>query len=279
MQSTVIAVSIALVGLAIGSFICVIIDRLPVPLDEPGPTGDEWDTRPWSEVLGGTSRCSTCGAGVRPRDNIPVIGWLLLRGRCRDCSAPIPSFHPIVELLVPALALLAYWELGWTWQLLSVLWLIPVGVAMTVIDLRTMIVPTRLVWPSFFGAVVCSGVVALSTGRPLTLMSGVIGVLVMAGPLFTLWYVLPSHLGFGDVRLTVFLGWTVGFTASLVDERLAAAAFLAVIAMLLGSIGGIMFGIAIKIGFGRPFPFGPTLIGGAYVALVLAEPILRPLIG
>ena len=66
----------ALGFLAIGSFICVIIDRLPVYSEEPNSYGEHWDTRPWGEVLGGNSRCSSCGTPVRPYDNIPIVSWL-----------------------------------------------------------------------------------------------------------------------------------------------------------------------------------------------------------
>ena len=72
-----------LIAFVIGSFTNVIIDRLPLELDEPNEFGELYDTRPWAEVLGGRSRCSSCGEPVRPSDNIPVVSWILLRGRCR----------------------------------------------------------------------------------------------------------------------------------------------------------------------------------------------------
>jgi len=90
---------------AIGSFTCVIIDRLPLKLDEPNEYGELWDTRPWRDVLGGHSRCSSCGIPVRAIDNVPVLSWLILRGRCRACRAPISPRYPIVELAAGALAL------------------------------------------------------------------------------------------------------------------------------------------------------------------------------
>jgi leader peptidase (prepilin peptidase)/N-methyltransferase len=271
-------VIVVLFGLAVGSFLCVIIDRLPVKLDEPNAVGDLYDTRPWNEVLGGTSRCSTCGEGVRPRDNIPVLGWLLLRGRCRECGAHIPAFHPIVELLVPALAVVVYWRLEGTWLLLPALWLVVMGVAIGTIDTRTMIVPTRLVWPAFFGAVATSVVAALAEGEPRWLVSAVIGVLVVAGPLFLLWYVLPTHLGFGDVRLATFLGFTVGFAAAAAtgDPRLTLPMMLGLIMMTLAAVIGIVVGLVMRAGFGQPFPFGPALIAAAIFCVAWAEPIMRP---
>ena len=155
-------------GLAVGSFTCVVIDRLPMPLEEPNEFGEEWDTRPWRDVVGGTSRCSSCGEPVRPRDEVPVLSWLVLRGRCRDCGERIPAYHPWVELSVPVLWALLVWAVGWGWAVVPALVLVPVGVAVSAIDLRTLMVPTRLVWPGL-GLVVAASVLAAAftgeTGR------------------------------------------------------------------------------------------------------------------
>ena len=126
----------AVAFLLLGSFTCVVIDRLPLALDEPNQYGELWDSRPWPEVFGGRSRCSSCGEQVRPIDNVPILSWLVLRGRCRNCDERIPGFHPLVELAFPLLYVAAVWVLGASWTLLPALWLIPVGLAVAVIDLR-----------------------------------------------------------------------------------------------------------------------------------------------
>jgi leader peptidase (prepilin peptidase)/N-methyltransferase len=261
--------------LAIGSFTCVIIDRLPVLLDEPNEYGEVWDTRPWREVLGGHSRCSDCGAPVRARDNIPVLSWLVLRGRCRDCGERIGAFHPVVELLCPALFLLIGWSTGWSWLLLPVLWLVPVGLAVAVIDLRSLIVPTRIVWPAFAVTVALSLVAAAIAGEWSLLLSAVVGVATLAGPLFLIWFALPASMGFGDVRLAVLLGWTLGFYAG---TRPIAAVFLVVCCFVLASVIGLVVGIVALGARGRKaqVPFGPALIAGALFCIVMAEPILEP---
>lgn len=271
-----VTIAVALVGLAVGSFVCVIIDRLPIERDEPAKTGEVWTTRPWREVVGGTSRCSSCGAGVRPYDNIPVLGWLMLRGRCRDCSERIPGFHPLVELVVPALAVLMYWRIGETWPLLPALWMVPLSVALAVVDLRTMIVPTRLVWPAFFGAVITSVVAALAASEPGWLVSALFGVLVAAGPLFVIWFIMPSGMGFGDVRLAVFLGWNVGFAAGVVDTRILVAVMATVLLMTVGAFGGILLAGILRVGFGIQLPFGPSLVLAALAMVAFAQPILEP---
>jgi leader peptidase (prepilin peptidase) / N-methyltransferase len=263
-----------LIGLAVGSFTCVVIDRLPYERDEPDEYGDTWGTRPWREVVSGTSRCSSCGAGVRPRDNIPVLGWLLLRGRCRDCGERIPAFHPVVELLVPAGFLSSVWAVGWDWRLLPVLWLVPVGVAVSVIDLRTLIVPTRIVWPALGVSVVLSAAaVAARGGEWSWLLTAGVGALALSGPLFLIWFINPRGMGFGDVRLSVLLGWTVGFYAG---SRPAAGAIGALLALALASVVGVVMGVVVLGARGRKaqVPFGPSLVIGAFTCALLAEPLL-----
>lgn len=278
MSATAVAVVVlgALVFLAIGSFTCVIIDRLPVHSEEPNQYGEHWDTRPWGEVLGGHSRCSDCGAPVRPWQNIPVVSWLVLRGRCASCGARIPGFHPVVELLCPLLFLGAVWSIGLDdWRLLVALWLIPVGVAVSAIDLRTMIVPTRIVWPALAVAVALSVVASAAAGEWAWLLSALVGLLVLAGPLFVLWFLMPAGMGFGDVRLSVLLGWSVGFFAG---AQPGAAAILLLICLSLAAFAGLVIGLVALGARGRKakVPFGPSLVIAAYLCIALAPEILEP---
>ncbi len=274
-EETVLLVAGALLFLAIGSFVCVIIDRLPLGLDEPNEYGELWDTRPWREVLGGHSRCSDCGEPVRARDNIPLVSWLLLRGRCRGCGARIPAFHPLVELASPLLFLAMVWAIGWHPTLLPVLWLIPVGLAVAVIDLRTLIVPTRIVWPAFFVAVVLGVAVAGLEGQWDWLLTALVSLLAFAGPLFILWFALPRAMGFGDVRLATLLGWTMGLYAG---SRPIAGLYLAFICLAVSSAIGLVVGVVALGARGRKaqVPFGPALVAGTFVCIALAPEILEP---
>lgn len=263
-----------LIFMAIGSFTCVIIDRLPRQLDEPNKYGDLVDTNSWKYVFGGTSRCSSCGAAVRPRDNIPVLGWLLLRGKCRDCGERIPGYHPLVELATPLLFLATMAVFGWDdLRVIVLLAMIPVGIAVTVIDFKHFIVPTRLVWPSLILAIVISIVVTAVEGEWMWLASAAIGLAVFAGPLFLIWFVIPKGMGFGDVRLATLLGWVVGFFAG---AELMAPVILVIGALLLGSVFGILLGVVALGARGRKakVPFGPSLIFGSFVIILLAETIL-----
>ena len=277
MSSTEIVLLVfgALFFLALGSFCCVIIDRLPLALDEPNEYGELWDTRPWRQVFGGNSRCSDCGEPVHFYDNIPVLSWLSLRGKCRGCGERIPAFHPIVELVCPALFLLTIWSIGWGWQLLPVLWLIPVGVTISAIDLRTLMVPTRIVWPAFAVSVVLTLLAAGLLGNWVLLLTALVGLVTLAGPLFLIWFALPAAMGFGDVRLAVLLGWTLGFYAG--SEPLAGL-FLALVCLVVSSVVGLVVGIVALGARGRKakVPFGPAFFVGAMFCILMAGPILEP---
>ncbi len=263
-----------LLAAAVGSFTCVVIDRMPYQLDEPDEYGDSWGTRSWREVAGGRSRCDSCDADVRSTDNIPVLSYLLLRGRCRECSDRIPAFHLLVELLVPLLVALAFWRFGWSWALLPVALLVPPAVALAVIDLRTFIVPTRIIWPTFFVEVGVCVLAAGLLGRWDLLVGCAVGLAVFAGPLFAIWFIHPRGMGFGDVRLSVLVGWTVGFYA---DGSPLAAGILVAIALFMAAVLGVVIGIGALGARGRKaqVPFGPSIVLGGYVVIVLAAPILE----
>ena len=158
---------------------------------------------------------------------------------------------------------------------MKVLWLIPVGLAITVIDLRTLIVPTRLVWPSLGVAVALSVVVAGIEGEWRWLLSATVCLLAFAGPLFLLWFVVPRGMGFGDVRLATLLGWTMGFYAG---TQLIAGVFLALTALVLAALVGIVYGVVALGARGRKaqVPFGPALITAAFFCIALAPEILEP---
>ncbi len=262
-----------LVALAVGSFLCVVIERLPVELDEPNDYGDSYDTRPWAEVLGGSSRCSSCGEPIRASDKIPVLSWFLLRGKCRGCGDRIPGFHPVAEFLVPLLFLSAAGVVGMDWRILPLLGLIPAGVAVSAIDIRTLIVPTRIVWPTLGLVVVLSVLSAAIDGQWMWLRTALVCLASLAGPLFILWFLMPRGMGFGDVRLAVLLGWTVGFYGGVEP---VAGVILALFVLFGASVLGIIVGVVALGARGRKakVPWGPSLFAASLVAIALAEPLL-----
>ena len=263
-------------ALAFASFSNVVVDRLPIALEKPNEFGEIYGTRPWAEVLGGTSRCSTCAAPVQAIDNIPVISYLLLRGRCRSCKERIPVFHLLIECLVPALVGLVVWHLGFGTRSAHILWLILAGVALATIDMRTMIVPTVLVWPSALVSAVIIGSTALVEGSTRILFGALLGVVGLGGILVVLWLIHPRGMGFGDVRLSVMLGLHLGAAAAMTEVALSGAALLGVLSLTVAALLAIVGGVIYKVGFGQNLPFAPALVASAITCSTLASPILSP---
>lgn len=273
-METALVLSLGALGfLALGSFTNVVIDRLPLALEEPNRFGETWDTRPWPEVFGGRSRCSDCGTEVRPIHNVPVLSYLALRGRCNECGERIPGFHLWVELAAGVLFVWAVVAIGWSWLLLPPLVVLLPGLAIAVIDLRTLMVPTRLVWPSFAALAVACVVSAAAVGEWGRLVNALIGLAVLAGPMFAIWFAYPRGMGFGDVRLAVLLGPLVGFASG---TELLGAVMLALVAMAASALLGLVIGVGALGARGRKakVPFGPSMILGAWICALYAEQIL-----
>lgn len=270
-QLWIIGVAAVLFGAAVGSFACVIIERLPVLLDEPHESGDLYDTRPWGEVLGGNSRCTSCAAPIRWFHKVPVFSWIALRGKCSTCGDHIPGFHPIVEFLVPAVGAAVVWSWGWDWRIVPLLWLVPIGIIVSAIDLRTFIVPTRVVWPAFFASVAMSVGVAAIEGEWGWLWGAMLGLLMVAGPLFVLFMLLPGGMGFGDVRLATLLGWTVGFTVY--TGSWSSVAFYAAFLLAASAVVGIVMGVGGMMTMGRKakVPFAPALLISGLSLMIFAQ--------
>lgn len=274
-QSTVLAIAGILAGFAVGSFLCVVIERMPFPLDEPDEFGDLYGMRPWREVLGGSSRCDGCDSGIKAYDMVPVLSWIVLRGRCRNCTARIPGIHPVVELAVPVLGAGVVLAMGWGWRTIPALWLVPVGIAGAVIDLRVLMVPTKIVWPAFAVTLLLSGLAALVESEPRWLLGGLIGIAGLAGPLALIWFAVPGGMGFGDVRLAVLLGWTVGFCG--IRGSWSTVLFLVAGTLALSAVVGIVMGIGALIREGRraKVPFGPSMVIATLIAVAFSQEILK----
>lgn len=275
-----LAVCIGVILVPFASFANVVIDRMPVELDEPNEYGETWDTRPWVEVAGGRSRCSECGAPVRPVDNIPIVSYLVLRGRCRACGHAYGAFHLWVELGVPLVGGAMSWVIvdrfGPTWLLVPFLFLVPVGAVVAAIDLRTLIVPTAVVWPATALSALLLVVTTIAIGEPAWLLGALLGVAALAGPLFLIWFVVPTGMGFGDVRLTVLLGMNVGFAAVSAGYSVGAGALLGVLCLCLSALIGILMAIPFLGAGRRKVPFGPALVVGALVCVTWAGPLVEP---
>jgi leader peptidase (prepilin peptidase)/N-methyltransferase len=243
----------ALVGLAVGSFLNVVIYRVP---------------RRRSIVRPG-SACPSCGMTLRARDNIPLVSWLVLGGRCRGCRASIPVRYPLVELLTAGLFAGIGLRFGVTWTAATEAALAAGLVALAFIDLDHLLLPKRVVYPTL--AAVALGIVAsaASAGQWHRVAVAVACGGVAWAMFFIVNFVSPRALGFGDVRLALVIGLALGWLG--VDYTILA--FL--LASLLGTVVGVALIAAGRIGRRTPIPFGVFLAAGALLAVVAGQPVVH----
>lgn len=238
-MSFVIAAA-ALGGLMLGSFLNVVAYRLPrgESLVSPG------------------SHCTSCEVAIRPYDNLPVVSWLVLRGRCRDCGDAISGRYALTEALTAALfAAVVAVHYGDHPQVLLGLVLVAFLVPLTLIDLDTLTLPDRLTAPAAVAGLVLG--TALDPGGEVERL---IAAAAAGAFFFVAWYLKPGGMGFGDVKLVAVLGLFLG-------RGVAVAVFAALIAgVLVGLV--VMRRVGVAQGRKTKVPFGPFLALGGVVAVL-----------
>ena len=245
------AVLCGLLGLLIGSFLNVVVWRVP--------RGES--------VVSPPSACPGCGHAIRPRDNVPVVSWLVLRGRCRDCGATISARYPLVELATGALFALTAWRVGPTWALPAYLYLAAIAVALTLIDIDVRRLPNSIVLPSYVVAALLLLLPAAATGDWQAYLRALLGAAVLFAGYFALAFAYPAGMGFGDVKLAGVLGLYLGWLGW---GELAVGAFLG---FLLGGVWGVALLLARRAGRKSAIPFGPFMLGGALLAVFVGEAV------
>lgn len=233
-------------GLIVGSFLNVLIYRLP--------RGESLATP--------ASHCPGCGTPIKPYDNVPVLGWLMLRGRCRSCGEAISPRYPAVEALTAALAvavvLTKHSAIDIALGLLLVVVLIPVAL----IDLEKRIIPNKILLPAAVAALVAGAVIAPGKVPEQLIAAGAAGGFFL---LFALAY--PKGMGMGDVKLAAVLGLYLGRSVA--------------VALIAGVFAGVVIGAAVLARLGvqqgrkTAVPFGPFLALGAIVALFAGPAIVH----
>src|SRR6476660_5147738 len=208
-------------------------------------------------VVAPRSRCPRCGAEIRKRDNRPVLGWLLLRGRCRNCGERISARYPLLELSTAVLMSASFFVYESVWVACGVSALLALMPVISVIDLEHRIIPNKIVYPALIAFPIYL-IVANRFGAPVDLVRMVIGFLAYGGVLFIV-ALVSRGMGMGDVKLAGLIGLVLG-ALSLGQVGVAAGA-----AIVLGALGAV---VALARGAGRKgaIPFGPFLAAGAVVA-------------
>jgi leader peptidase (prepilin peptidase)/N-methyltransferase len=247
--TTYVAVVCGVFGLVIGSFLNVVVWRVP--------RGES--------VVQPPSHCPRCNTRLAARDNIPVLSWLILRGRCRTCHEPISVRYPLVELATGVLWAGLAVRFGWHAVLPAFLYLGAVGIALALIDLDHHRLPDVLTLPSYPVGIVLLGVAAVAEDGHTPFVRALLGMVVLFAFYALLWLVYPAGMGLGDVKLSgvlgLYLGW-IGWGALLTG---------AFSAFVLGGLVGI--GVILFAGGGRKtkVPFGPFMLLGALVGILWGQ--------
>jgi leader peptidase (prepilin peptidase)/N-methyltransferase len=231
-----IVLTAGLLGLVAGSFLNVVIHRVPLR----------------QSVVWPASRCPGCGEPIEPRDNVPLLSYVILRGRCRNCKARISARYPLVEALTGILFAGAAYEFGLSLELLSALALILTLVALAGIDLEHRLLPNVIVGPA---ALVGFALSVLQS--PERWWIYLVSALAVSGGLIALALAYPGGMGMGDVKMGGMLGAFLGPYAAL-------AVFLGA---LCGAITGGVLMVAGKIRRRHALPFGVFMAVGGIVAL------------
>ena len=231
-----IVLAAGLLGLVVGSFLNVVIHRVPLR----------------QSVVWPASHCPVCDEPIRPLDNVPVLSYLLLRGRCRACKARISARYPLVEALTGALFAAAAYTFGLDLRLLSALVLISVLIALAGIDLEHQLLPNVIVGPA---AVI--GLALSILENPESWWVYLLSALAVAGGLFALAIAYPGGMGMGDVKMGGMLGAFLGPYAAL-------AVFLGA---FVGAITGGLLMATGKIQRRHALPFGVFMALGGILAL------------
>jgi len=234
-----------LFGLAVGSFLNVVIYR--VPRNE--------------SIVSPRSKCPACDAPIKGRDNIPVVSWLLLKGRCRNCQSPISPRYIYVELAGGGLFAGAAARLGFRWDLPAVLVLLAGLLALACIDFEHLLLPKKVVYLTLALVGVLLILAAAETGEWHNLLVAGISSVAWFVVFFLMNLASPRILGFGDVRLALVLGLGLGWFG----WRYVVLGFFA--ANLIGAIIGITLIALNKIRRDQPIPYGVFLAVGTAFAI------------
>ncbi|MCU1544725.1 MAG: prepilin peptidase [Microbacteriaceae bacterium] len=265
-----IPLAAGLFGALIGSFLNVVVHRVPLGRSLSSPP----------------SACPRCGHRIQAWDNIPVVSWVLLGGRCRGCRTAISLRYPLVELGTAAFFAVVAWQRypsgaydgasgdGWSSAatasgvvLIAFLYLAAVSVALALIDLDTHRLPDRIVLPAYVVGGVLLTTAAAVVGDYPALVRGAIGLAVLWFAYFAMAWLYPGGMGFGDVKLAGVLGLYLGWLGW---EQVMFGAFAA---FLLGGMFAIVLLATRRADRTSGIPFGPWMLAGAWAGIFFGEQV------
>jgi leader peptidase (prepilin peptidase) / N-methyltransferase len=251
-------VAACFLGFVFGSFATVVVHRIPRN----------------ESVVGGRSRCPTCGRTITAVENIPVVSYLIQRGRCRGCGTRILARYPLIETATALLFALAAMKFGGGIEAVVFAAFFWVLVVLTAIDLQYRLLPNRIVYPAFALGWTGLALAAVTDHDLSSLRNAATGALVFGGFFFLVAFIYPAGMGGGDVKLAFVLGTFLGYLGGL---------GVVVVGMFLSFVlGGVVGVVAMMVsGAGRKtkIPFGPFLALGSTVAVFLGPQIVDFYVG
>ncbi|MFM1989178.1 MAG: hypothetical protein RJA99_2135 [Pseudomonadota bacterium] len=259
-----------LFGLLVGSFLNVVIHRLPKMMEADWQAqaaemrGETVADRPRYNLVVPRSACPHCGTPIAAWQNVPVLSWLLLRGRCANCGTAIPMRYPLVEALTGVLAGCAVAAYGATAAGLGAMLLVFFLVALAFIDLDTQLLPDDLTLPLLW-----LGLAFNLAGTYVPIADAVVGAMAGYGILWTIYWVFKlvtgkEGMGYGDFKLLGALGAWFGWQA---------LPSIILLASVVGAVVGVSMIVFAKHRRDVPIPFGPYLAGAGLLALFFARPL------
>jgi len=263
--------SVGLLGLVIGSFLNVVIHRLPIMLESEwrkecqqflAIESDEPSTAESYNLAVPRSHCPGCGKSLRVLENIPVISFLILRGRCSGCGMGIPFRYPVVEVLAALLSLVVAWHLGVTIQMVAALVLTWGLIVLSFIDFDRQLLPDLITLPLLWLGLLLS-VFEIFIDSKASILGAALGYLSLwlVFQLFR-WITGKEGMGFGDFKLLAVLGAWLGWQY---------LPLIILLSSVLGSVVGLL--MILFMGHDRrlPIPFGPYLAAAGWVALIWGD--------
>jgi leader peptidase (prepilin peptidase) / N-methyltransferase len=273
----------AVVGLLVGSFLNVVIHRVPIMMDNElraecaALAGDADAAPPKYNLIVPRSACPSCKAPITAAQNIPVVSWLALRGKCAHCKAPISARYPIVELVTAMLSGFIAWRFGFGLTALAALVFTWFLVALTMIDFDTQFLPDQLTYPLLWLGLLVSLLHPVwgSGAAPVTPRDSIIGAAAGYLSLWSVYWVFKlltgkEGMGYGDFKLFAALGAWLGAGMLLP---------IIIFASGVGAIIGIVILIRQRKGMGTQIAFGPFLAIAGWFALVAGHAIVASYLG
>lgn len=253
MPDTVFYIIVFLLGSVVGSFLNVCIYRMPRSMSIVAPA----------------SRCPNCNTPIRPYDNVPILSYIFLGGRCRVCKAGISIRYPLVEFLNAALYVSAFWRFGLEWNTLVYFVFCSALIVITFIDLDCQIIPDRITLPGIPIALLAGSFLMpdpFLRSSPLGFKASIIGFLIGGGLFYAIAVISRGGMGGGDIKMMAMVGALTGWKSVLLTT-------------FVGSLAGSIFGIFLMISKGKgrktKVPFGPFLALGSLATLFFGQEIFN----